>query len=100
VQITAGSLSGVFGPRPREKSWSWLSSGMVHFVCSDAHNTGKRPLKLKFAYDQISTQLGEEHAKSLLVDNPLAAFEGRPLPFVPELNTDAEPHRRKRFFFF
>jgi hypothetical protein len=41
------------------------------------------------------------------VDNPLAAFEGRPLPFVPELAEDAglapgatPAHRKKRFWFF
>ena len=73
---------------------------MVHFVASDAHNTGRRPLKLKFAFDEIAARLGQEGARFLLVDNPLAAFEGRPLPYVPEVTTLDEPRRRKRFFFF
>jgi protein-tyrosine phosphatase len=100
VQVTAGSLSGVFGPSPQQHGWRWLASGLVHFISSDAHNTAKRPLKLKFAYDAIREQMGEERAKALLVDNPLAAFEGRPLPYVPEINRETEPRKRKRFFFF
>jgi hypothetical protein len=36
----------------------------------------------------------------LFQDNPLAAFEGRELPFVPEIEEELPPRRRKRFFFF
>ena len=100
VQITAGSLSGVFGAGPQEQAWSWLASGMVHFISSDAHNSARRPLKLKFAYDAVAAQLGEEMARSLLLDNPLAAFEGRPLPYLPDIAPAPEPRKRKRFFFF
>jgi protein-tyrosine phosphatase len=100
VQVTAGSLSGVFGPSPQQHAWRWLSKGMVHFVSSDAHNTTRRPMKLKFAYDAIAGQMGEERAKSLLVENPLAAFEGRQLPYVPEIAPGEEARKRKRFFFF
>ena len=100
VQVTAGSLTGVFGPSAEEQVWTWLGAGLVHFVSSDAHNTTRRPLKLKFAYDAIAAQLGEERARSLLIDNPLAAFEGLPLPYVPEVASDPLPHKRKRFFFF
>jgi protein-tyrosine phosphatase len=100
VQITAGSFTGVFGPSPQQRAWQWLASGFVHFVASDAHNTGKRPLKLKFAYDEIAARMGEGRARFLLVENPLAAFEGRPLPYIPDLSVDAATPRRKRFFFF
>ena len=98
AQITAGSLSGVFGPGAKEDAWSWMTRGLIHFVSSDAHNTARRPLKLRFAYDSIAQQLGEETARALLIDNPLAAFNGDPLPYVPE-NAPA-PRKRKRFLFF
>ena len=100
VQVTAGSLSGVFGEGPQQDAWTWLAQGLVHFVSSDAHNTSRRPLKLKFAYDAIAAQMGDEKARALLIDNPFAAFEGRPLPYVPELSSSPEPRKRKRFFFF
>jgi protein-tyrosine phosphatase len=100
VQITAGSLSGVFGSAPQQRAWSWLASGMVHFISSDAHNTTRRPLKLKFAFDEVAARFDDELARFLLIDNPLAAFEGRPLPYVPEVAADPEPRKRKRFLFF
>jgi protein-tyrosine phosphatase len=100
VQITAGSLAGVFGPGAQQDSWKWLASGLVHFISSDAHNTTRRPLKLKFAYDAVAAQFGNHVAVSLFLENPLAAFEGKPLPYVPEITSGPEPHKRKRFFFF
>jgi protein-tyrosine phosphatase len=100
VQITAGSLTGVFGSNAQKFAWDWLEKGMVHFVASDAHNTGRRPLKLKFAFDEIASNLDEDRARLLLIDNPLAAFGGYALPYVPEITALAEPRKRKRFFFF
>ena len=99
AQITAGSLSGVFGPGAKEDAWNWLTRGLIHFVSSDAHNTARRPLKLRFAYDSIAQQLGEETARALLIENPLAAFHGDRLPYVPEM-AEPEPRKRKRFLFF
>lgn len=100
VQVTAGSLSGVFGPGAKADAWDWMGKGAVHFVASDAHNTTRRPLKLKFAYDMIAEQFGAERAEALLVENPKAAFEGQALPYVPEPPEAYERQKKKRFFFF
>jgi protein-tyrosine phosphatase len=99
-QITAGSLTGVFGPSAQERAWTWLERGLIHFVASDAHNTGRRPLKLRFAYDAVTKRRNEELARSVFLENPLAAFEGRQLPYVPEVTTERRARKRKRFFFF
>lgn len=100
VQVTAGSLTGVFGPMAQELSWTWIGNGWVHFISSDAHNTGRRPLKLKFAFDEIARQLGDERARALVIENPRAAFEGLALPYVPEIAPVTPAPRRKRFLFF
>jgi protein-tyrosine phosphatase len=105
AQVTAQSLLGRFGPSAQEVAKEWLEAGAVHFLASDAHNTTSRPLRLKEAFDLVTKDYGEELARALLVDNPLAAFEGRPLPFVPELLEDADAarsgaKRKKRFWFF
>jgi protein-tyrosine phosphatase len=108
VQVTAQSLLGRFGTSAQEISEKWLDAGAVHFLASDAHNVTSRPLQLKEAWDYLVQTRGEEVARGLLVDNPLAAFEGRPLPHVPEFNEDAgrgipasrKSGRRKRFWFF
>src|SRR5215470_4198928 len=39
VQVTAGSLTGSFGPRAQEDALCWIAQGLVHLVASDAHNT-------------------------------------------------------------
>jgi protein-tyrosine phosphatase len=77
-----------------------MADGLVHFVASDAHNIRGRPLRLQPAFDIVHDQYGEEKARALFVENPMAAFEGRDLPHVPDLQDEMEPPRRKRFFFF
>ncbi|MGC1485297.1 MAG: CpsB/CapC family capsule biosynthesis tyrosine phosphatase [Candidatus Acidiferrum sp.] len=100
VQVTAGSLLGVFGAGAKRDAWRWLADGLVHIVASDAHNTRGRPLKLRPAFDLVREQFGEEKARALFVENPMAAFEGRDLPYVPSLSDSIGHPRRKRFFFF
>jgi len=100
AQVTAGSLSGVFGPGAQADSWTWVDQGLVHFVSSDGHNTERRPVKLRFAYEAIARERGKELAEALLVENPRAAFEGRALPYVPEVAADVQRRKRKRFFLF
>jgi protein-tyrosine phosphatase len=100
VQVTGGALTGRFGPLAQKDALQWIRQGLVHFVASDAHNTRTRPLRLLPAYDAVSDKFGGEKARALFVDNPLAAFEGRDLPHVPEIEGDRPLPRRKRFFFF
>jgi len=108
VQVTAQSLAGRWGESAQEMTQEWLDMGAVHFVASDAHNTTTRPLQLRGTYELLAKERGEETARALLVENPLAAFEDRPLPWVPELPPDigwddppnAAPSRKKKRWFF
>jgi protein-tyrosine phosphatase len=99
AQVTGGSLAGVFGPVAQRMALQWIREGLIHFVASDAHNTKARPLRLQPAYDVVMDQFGEPKANALFLENPLAAFEGRELPHVPEVEEQVLP-QRKRFFFF
>jgi protein-tyrosine phosphatase len=105
AQVTAQSVMGKFGRSAQEAAQKWLAAGAFHFIASDAHNVSSRPLRLRDTYAHVSQVYGEEMARALMVDNPLAAFEGRPLPYVPNLETDDsadawKPRKKKRFFFF
>jgi protein-tyrosine phosphatase len=108
AQVTAGSLEGKFGKPAQDAAETWLQSNAVHFIASDAHNITTRPLKLKETFELVAARNGQNVACALMIDNPLAAFEGRPLPYVPQLSGGlAQEHaasavrpRRKRFWRF
>ena len=105
VQVTAQSLLGKWGESARKQVEAWLDQKLVHFVASDAHNTAQRPLRLKEAYAAVAERWGGFLARSLFHENPLAAFEGRDLPYIPQLTPAPDQpkspdRRRKRFIFF
>ncbi len=102
IQVTAGALLGRFGPNAQQIAEQWLATDRIHILASDAHNTSSRPPGLRAAFDRVAELRGEQVAQALCRENPLAAFEGRPLPWTPEPSgavTMAEK-RRKRFWFF
>lgn len=104
AQVTAQSIMGKFGRTAQEMAEKWLDAGVFHFIASDAHNTTSRPLRLKETYAHVARTYGEELAHALMVDNPLAVFEGRPIPCVPELieagGERSQKRRRKHFWLF
>jgi len=100
VQVTASSLTGAFGEKSRDDAMRWIGEGLAHIVASDAHNMRWRPMRLVPAYEVVRDTFGEEKARALFVDNPLAVFEGRELPHVPEIVLEEKPAKKKRFLFF
>ena len=105
VQVTALSLLGRFGRSAQESAEWLLDHDMIHFFASDAHNTSARgrPLLLHQAYTVVAERRGDDVARALFRDNPLAAFEGRPLPYSPDppdVEAAQPPPKRKRFWFF
>lgn len=79
VQITAGSLTGYFGPEAQECAFYLLKKGVVHIIASDAHSIyGRRPVLsegLKIAGEII----GPEKALKLVKTNPQAVVTGMPI---------------------
>lgn len=98
LQITAGSLTGVFGRTAEKAAWDLLDRDWVHVIASDAHSTGRRNPQLREAFDLIAKRFGENTAVRLFHTNPLAAFEGRPLGPQPELQGLHEDLKPKGFF--
>jgi protein-tyrosine phosphatase len=84
VQVTAQSLVGRFGAGTAKVLLDWLDRDRIHFVASDAHSIAGRPLKLREAYDLVAKRRGDGIANSLFYANPLAAFKGDPLPYLPD----------------
>jgi len=80
VQVTAGSLTGEFGPQCMRSAVRMLKSGWVHILASDAHWADERPPRLSLGVKAAASVVGEERARKLVVDNPRAIMEGRDLP--------------------
>ena len=100
AQVTAGALTGSFGPASQRCAERWIERGLIHFVASDAHNTRARPLRLRPAYDRVEKRFGEAVARALFHENPHAVWDGRPLPYVPGIADELTRPRRRRLFFF
>lgn len=96
VQVTAGSFLGRFGKRAMQAAQLLLRHGMIHFIATDAHNASSRPPVLSEARRAIAAEQGEEVARALSETNPLAAVEGRELPWQPE----PQPVRSRQWFSF
>jgi protein-tyrosine phosphatase len=70
MQVTAGSLVGVFGPRAQRLSWQWLENGVVDVIASDAHDCAQRPPLLAAAWEAVSQRLGEAVVRRTLREVP------------------------------
>jgi len=75
MQLTAGSLTGRFGRRPRYWSERMLEEGRVHLLATDAHDTRRRPPILSEASDLVARRLGADEADRLVERNPLHILE-------------------------
>jgi protein-tyrosine phosphatase len=82
VQVTAGSLTGEFGPGSLRSAVRMLKNGWVHVLATDAHWVDERPPLLSEGRRAAVRHVGEEGARRLVIDNPRAIIEGRDLPQV------------------
>lgn len=94
AQVTAASVDGSFGQPCRQLTDSFLRAGLVHAVASDAHDLERRPPSLAAARRRVQELLGDEVARRLFVDNPLALAEGRPVDPGEPWEPEAPPARR------
>lgn len=84
TQVTAGSLTGAFGEQARRAAEAFVRRRLVHFIATDAHNTTRRPPRVREARAVLEELAGSEVAEALLVRNPRAVIENRPLEYDPE----------------
>ncbi|MQL52243.1 phosphotransferase [Desulfofundulus thermobenzoicus] len=85
AQVTAGSLTGMFGREAAGKAFYFLERGLAHFVASDAHSSTGRPPVISPALKEVECRLGDEAAR-WLAENSRRVLEGRGIAVedVPE----------------
>jgi protein-tyrosine phosphatase len=77
LQVTAGSLLGLFGGRIRAMAESLIKQGLTHFVATDAHNVTTRPVNLNAAFQRVAQLAGRQAAIDLCCRNPAAVAAGQ-----------------------
>lgn len=85
LQLTAASLTGLFGSKVQKTAWALINEPYTVVVASDAHSTHGRGPRLGEAYLEIRTRLGQETAQLLCFENPERVARGealRPCPRV------------------
>jgi len=96
LQVTGGSLLGVFGADARKCSEALMERGLVHFLASDAHDLDRRSPRLDHVREHVAERYGSEYGEALLEAHPRAVIEGRALhPGALE-----PPEKKKRWFSF
>jgi protein-tyrosine phosphatase len=72
MQITAGSLAGRFGRRPKSWGYRMLQDGLVHILATDAHDPERRPPLLSEGWELVRDVVGAEEAERLVLHRPFA----------------------------
>jgi protein-tyrosine phosphatase len=56
-----------------------IANRWVHFLATDAHDTKRRPPKMREAHDIVGRKYGSNYADLICSDNPRDVFDGHPL---------------------
>lgn len=76
LQLTAGAVTGDFGPAAREVALTLLQEGWVRILASDAHNLEHRPPEMERGREAAAVIVGEEESWRLVRDNPERIVSG------------------------
>ena len=84
VQVTASALTGAWGEGVRDAAKWLLERDAVHVLASDGHDNVYRTPVLSAGRNAAAELCGQDIARALVEDNPLAIISGKPLPYFPE----------------
>ena len=91
MQLTAGSLTGRFGRRPKYWSERMLDEGLVHLLATDSHHCDKRPPLLAEGREAAAARVGEAESWHLVLTRPQHILDDRPPAEAPPLPVAAPP---------
>ena len=85
IQLTAGSVTGRFGPRPKYWAERIMDEGLCHILATDSHHIDRRPPFLAEARDAAAKRLGEQEAEHLVVTRPQGILDNASPSSLPSL---------------
>lgn len=83
LQLTTGSVAGLFGKSVRRTCETLLRAGVVGLVASDAHSAGSRYTAVPEGLERLRELVGEEGVEQLTQAIPHALLHDLPLPELP-----------------
>ena len=83
MQVTAGSLTGRFGPGARYWAERMLDEGRVNILATDAHHPQRRPPLLAEGREAAARWVGKAEAVHLVETRPLGILENRAPDAMP-----------------
>ena len=92
IQINAPSLAGKMGERALKTAEVLVKSRLVHFLGTDAHGLHARPPCLTAGAEKLTSLVGRDAARQILVANPGRVIQNLPVE-APEVEKIAEPDR-------
>lgn len=101
MQVTAGSVTGRFGRRPRYWAERMLDERLVHVLATDAHDVRRRPPLLAEGRDAAAKRVGEVEATRQVELRPSCVLQDLPpsSAHLPEPEPDhARPSGWSRFW--
>jgi protein-tyrosine phosphatase len=103
MQLTAGSVLGLFGRSPQRRSFRLLEDGLAHIIASDAHDLKRRQPVLRPAFEALAARYGEKEATALVLTRPRCILDDSPPHTAPPPDVERrEPPRSgnilQRFF--
>lgn len=72
LQVTAGALTGLFGPGPRYWAERFVGDGLTHVLATDAHSSTRRVPVLSEGLAVAQKLLGADEAQQLVQGRPAA----------------------------
>jgi protein-tyrosine phosphatase len=78
MQVTAGALTGVFGPRARHWGERFVGEGLTHILATDAHSSGRRVPVFSEGLAIAQRLLGADEAQQLVQGRPSVIMNNLP----------------------
>lgn len=80
MQVTTGSLAGLFGKHAQTLAERLLREGVADVLASDAHSAGRRFVSVSEGLAQAERLVGSDRVRQLTTGNPRALLSGSQLP--------------------
>ena len=85
MQITAGSLSGTFGPNCQAFAERMVTRRQVHFVATDAHGPRARRPLMQRAFERVAELSNWDYAEDVCSHNPRLIASGKHVEIPQQL---------------